>query len=271
MVIMTVSGAFVVALGLPSVYGRSTPLASSAEETPQPITGRLDKLDAEGSQVEPPPTKTVEPTAAKTVEPPAARTDQPPAASTVQSPAARTDQPPAARAIQSPAARTVEPAATPNRTANGPAVERNTAVPASPSQRTVAPRAVVPSVADHRGSAALTAVAFARAQLGKPYVWGGNGEPGFDCSGLTKASYAVAKTAIPRTAQAQYNHGPRLPVGAPLQPGDLLFFGVPSNIHHVGISLGGTLMIHAPTFGQTVQIQDYRNFHDYAGASRPAT
>ena len=232
MVIMTASGAFVVALGLPSAYGGSAPLAGNAERSPDPITGRLDRLDAErsqdaeGSQVEPPEAKTVEP----------------------------------------PAARTVQPPATPNRTATGPAADRNTAVPASPSQPPVAP-----NVDGHRQSAALTAVAFARAQLGKPYVWGGNGKPGFDCSGLTKASYAAAKTAIPRTAQTQYDHGPRLPAGAPLQPGDLLFFGTPRDIHHVGISLGGTLMIHAPTFGQTVRVQDYRNFHDYAGASRPDT
>jgi cell wall-associated NlpC family hydrolase len=113
-------------------------------------------------------------------------------------------------------------------------------------------------------------VAFARKQLGKPYVWGGNGSPGFDCSGLTKAAFAAAKIAIPRTAQTQYNHRPRLPADAELQPGDLLFFGTPRKIHHVGISLGGTLMIHSPTFGQTVSIQDYRKFRDYAGASRPA-
>ncbi|MDQ4094199.1 MAG: C40 family peptidase [Actinomycetota bacterium] len=116
----------------------------------------------------------------------------------------------------------------------------------------------------------VAAVAFARAQLGKPYVWGGNGNPGFDCSGLTKAAYAAVGIALPRTAQTQYNHGPRLPASAALQPGDLLFFGTPRNIHHVGMSLGGTLMINSPTFGQTVRIQDYRNFRNYAGAARPA-
>ena len=119
-------------------------------------------------------------------------------------------------------------------------------------------------------STALAAVAFARTQLGKPYVWGGNGNPGYDCSGLTKAAYAAAGITLPRTAQTQYNHGPRLPTGAAPQPGDLLFFGTPRKIYHVGISLGGTLMINSPTVGQTVRIQDYRHFRDYAGASRPA-
>ncbi|MGH3885074.1 MAG: NlpC/P60 family protein [Pseudonocardiaceae bacterium] len=152
---------------------------------------------------------------------------------------------------------------------------RNPSPPASPAPSPSAPASpsptpVAPRKEDHRESAALAAVAFAHAQIGKPYVWGGNGKPGYDCSGLTTAAYAVAGIKLPRTAQTQYNHGPRLPAGAALQPGDLLFFGTPRRIHHVGISLGGTLMINAPTFGQTVKIQDYRRLRDYAGASRPA-
>ncbi|MGH3816034.1 MAG: NlpC/P60 family protein [Pseudonocardiaceae bacterium] len=145
--------------------------------------------------------------------------------------------------------------------------------PASPSASPAAPASpppAAPRVDDRREPAALTAVAFARAQIGKPYVWGGNGNPGYDCSGLTTAAYAAAGVKLPRTAQTQYNHGPRLPAGAELRPGDLLFFGTPRKIHHVGIFLGGTSMINAPTFGQKVQIQDYRRLGNYAGASRPA-
>jgi len=115
----------------------------------------------------------------------------------------------------------------------------------------------------------LVAVRFACAQLGKPYVWGGNGEVGFDCSGLTHAAYAAAGIDIPRTAQTQYDAGPLLPAGSTLQPGDLMFFGTAGRIHHVGISLGGTLMVNAPDFGQNVKTQDLRDFTDYAGASRP--
>jgi cell wall-associated NlpC family hydrolase len=117
---------------------------------------------------------------------------------------------------------------------------------------------------------AMAAVRFACSQLGKPYAWGGNGNPGFDCSGLTHAAYAAAGIDLPRTAQTQYNARPLLAQGTPLQAGDLVFFGAPSKIHHVGISLGGTLLLDAPQTGQKVHVQDLSAFPDYAGADRPA-
>src|SRR5205814_44087 len=117
---------------------------------------------------------------------------------------------------------------------------------------------------------ARAAVEFACHQRGLPYVWGGNGNPGFDCSGLVQAAYAAAGIALPRTTQAQYDAGPQLPAGAPVLPGDLVFFGPPNGIHHVGIALGrNTLMINAPTQGEVVQVQDWRGFADLAGFSRP--
>ncbi|MGH3867846.1 MAG: NlpC/P60 family protein [Pseudonocardiaceae bacterium] len=122
-------------------------------------------------------------------------------------------------------------------------------------------------------AAAQTAIAFACAQLGQPYVWGGNGprDGGFDCSGLTHAAYHTAGIELPRTAQTQYNTGPPLPSGTPLQPGDLAFYGTPGNIHHVGLYLGAGLMIDAPDFGQVVKIEPYRHpKDDYAGATRPS-
>jgi len=118
---------------------------------------------------------------------------------------------------------------------------------------------------------ALAAIRYACAQLGKPYVWGGNGEPGFDCSGLTKAAYNAAGIQLPRTAQTQYQAGPLLPTSTELAPGDLIFFGTPSHVEHVALSLGGTTILHAPTFGQPVQISDYRTFTNAFAASRPAS
>ncbi|MGW5054956.1 C40 family peptidase [Actinokineospora sp. NPDC004072] len=122
---------------------------------------------------------------------------------------------------------------------------------------------------------ALAAINYACGQRGLPYVWGGNGpdhgHAGFDCSGLTTAAYAAAGVPLPRTAQTQFNAGPRVPAGQPLLPGDLVFYGTPDKIHHVGLYLGDGKMINAPDFGQPVQIDNHRyNGDDYAGATRPA-
>jgi cell wall-associated NlpC family hydrolase len=105
------------------------------------------------------------------------------------------------------------------------------------------------------GDAAAKAVAFARTQLGVPYVWGGDGraEGGFDCSGLTRAAYATAGISIPRTADAQWRYGPTIPAGQPLQPGDLLFYGTPARATHVTLYVGDNQVIHAPHQGQPVQ------------------
>jgi cell wall-associated NlpC family hydrolase len=120
----------------------------------------------------------------------------------------------------------------------------------------------------------LKAINYACKHLGWPYVWGGNGpdynHPGFDCSGLTMTSYEAAGVKLLRTAQQQFDMGPRVPAGQPLMPGDLVFYGTPQNIHHVGLYLGKGKMINAPTFGIPVRIDNYRHGgDDYAGATRP--
>jgi cell wall-associated NlpC family hydrolase len=125
-------------------------------------------------------------------------------------------------------------------------------------------------------SVALTAINYACGQRGLPYVWGGNGaaDGGFDCSGLTVAAYGAAGITLPRTADSQFRAGPRVPDGQPLLPGDLVFYGTTAHIHHihhVGLYIGGGMMIDAPDFGQVVKIQPYRHKgDDYAGATRPA-
>jgi cell wall-associated NlpC family hydrolase len=120
---------------------------------------------------------------------------------------------------------------------------------------------------------ALTAINYACGQRGLPYVWGGNGpqEGGFDCSGLTVAAYRAAGITLPRTAHAQFRAGPRVPDGQPLLPGDLVFYGTAAHIHHVGLYIGGGVMVDAPDVGQTVKVEPYRyRGDDYAGATRPA-
>lgn len=121
---------------------------------------------------------------------------------------------------------------------------------------------------------AVAAINYACGQRGLPYVWGGDGaeEGGFDCSGLTKAAYAAAGVSLPRTAHTQFHAGPRVPAGQPLLPGDLVFYGDPNTkIRHVGLYLGGGLMVDAPDRGQVVKIELYRYRGDqYAGATRPS-
>ncbi|MBT2396671.1 bifunctional lytic transglycosylase/C40 family peptidase [Streptomyces sp. ISL-100] len=124
-------------------------------------------------------------------------------------------------------------------------------------------------------AAAGKAVAFARAQLGTPYVWGGDGpaEGGFDCSGLTQAAYRAAGVSLPRVAQAQYDHGPRIPAKSPLAPGDLLFFGTgPNAITHTGIYSAPGRMIDAPRTGAVVREApfDPTGRADFQGATRPS-
>lgn len=122
---------------------------------------------------------------------------------------------------------------------------------------------------------ATVAVEAALAQLGLPYEWGGDGpaagETGFDCSGLTHHAYAVAGIALPRTAHAQFYAGPGVPAGAPLQPGDLVFYGVPERVYHVGLFIGESRMVNASTYGRPVRVSQYRYPGDaYLGATRPA-
>jgi cell wall-associated NlpC family hydrolase len=80
-------------------------------------------------------------------------------------------------------------------------------------------------------------VAYALAQVGKSYLWGGNGPNVFDCSGLTKADFAHVGVHLPRTSQEQSLVGTRVSLKK-LKPGDLLFWGPAGASHHVAIYIG---------------------------------
>jgi peptidoglycan DL-endopeptidase CwlO len=120
----------------------------------------------------------------------------------------------------------------------------------------------VPVIGLTSSSFASGAVAFAREQIGKPYLWGATGPDAFDCSGLTMMAYRSVGVNIPRTAAQQWRWGPRV---SPSQvaPGDLVFFagadGTAAAPGHVGIVIGHGLMIDAPSPGLQVRIEPYTN------------
>jgi cell wall-associated NlpC family hydrolase len=114
------------------------------------------------------------------------------------------------------------------------------------------------------GSAA-TAVKYAYAQLGKPYVWGGAGPNSFDCSGLTMMAWNAAGVSLPHNAAMQQSDIPAVSLSS-LQPGDLIFFGSPA--FHVGMYIGGGNMIQAPHTGADVEITPV-SYMSPSGAGRP--
>jgi peptidoglycan DL-endopeptidase CwlO len=113
---------------------------------------------------------------------------------------------------------------------------------------------------------ALGAVAAAKSKLGAPYVWGGDGPDTFDCSGLTMWAYRQVGISIPHFTGAQWDVG-RHVSRSELVPGDLVFFY--SDLHHMGMYVGGGNMIHAPHTGDVVRIAPLDG-RPYAGAVRVA-
>jgi peptidoglycan DL-endopeptidase CwlO len=108
--------------------------------------------------------------------------------------------------------------------------------------------------------AAATAISFAEAQLGKPYLYGGTGPDAYDCSGLVMMAYRAAGVDIPRTSQQQWLWGPQVPASQ-AEPGDLVFFagsdGTPQAPGHVGIVIGNGEMIEAYATGFPIRVATY--------------
>ncbi|MFH9982652.1 NlpC/P60 family protein [Streptomyces sp. NPDC017179] len=125
------------------------------------------------------------------------------------------------------------------------------------------------------GSTAATradqALAFAREQIGKPYVWGAAGPGSYDCSGLTQAAWKAAGVTLPRAARDQAQAGTAVPLSE-ARPGDLVFFAFFDDAEHVGLYAGDGVLIHAPRPGDRVREESVH--HDGASAAhrvvRPA-
>jgi peptidoglycan DL-endopeptidase CwlO len=129
----------------------------------------------------------------------------------------------------------------------------------------------LPGVGQPPNAAAAAAIAYAEEQIGKPYQWGGTGPDAFDCSGLVMMAYRAAGIDIPRTSQQQWAWGPRIKPSQ-VQPGDLVFFagsdGTVTSPGHVGLVIGGGLMVEAYGTGYPIRIAPYTD-RDPVGFTRP--
>ena len=120
-----------------------------------------------------------------------------------------------------------------------------------------------PPVTPPSGRAAV-AVAYALAQVGKPYQYGASGPGSYDCSGLTMASWRAAGVSLPHSSSGQYSVGTHVSASQ-LQPGDLVFYYSP--IHHVGMYIGNGMIVHAANYGHPVMISPLYSM-PYVGATR---
>ncbi len=117
-----------------------------------------------------------------------------------------------------------------------------------------------PNVPAPSGGAAA-AVAYAKAQVGKGYVFATSGPNTFDCSGLTAAAWQQGGVSLAHYSGAQYQETMRIGAGD-LQPGDLVFYG-PGGANHVEIYIGGGMVVSASNPSSGVKLAGVR----YSSAS----
>ncbi|MER7579169.1 transglycosylase family protein [Kitasatospora sp. NPDC097691] len=140
------------------------------------------------------------------------------------------------------------------------------AVNAKPVAQTQTPAAQAPAQAATGSMAA--AVAFAESKVGQAYVYGGTGNGGWDCSGLTQAALRAAGISVPRVAADQAAASTHVSLDS-LQPGDLLFWsnnGKDSGVYHVAIYVGNGKYVEAANPSSGVREQTIANWApDFAG------
>ncbi len=134
--------------------------------------------------------------------------------------------------------------------------------------RAAAPAAAAPAVTPQSSggsSIAQRAVAAAMSKLGRPYVWAASGPSAFDCSGLVQWAYRQAGVATAHYTGTFWNAYRHVNYNQ-LRPGDLVFFY--GDHHHVGIYIGGGMMVDAPQTGDVVKVQSVMGHGHYSGAVR---
>jgi len=121
---------------------------------------------------------------------------------------------------------------------------------------------------------AAQVIAFARSQIGVPYLTGGSTAAGYDCSGLVLASYGSAGIGLARVAAQQYLDGPNVSL-TDLRPGDTVYYATnladPNSIYHTAIYIGGGQMIEAAKPGTLVRQVPLRTADLFPTAARPAS
>ena len=134
-----------------------------------------------------------------------------------------------------------------------------------------------PAPAAPNQSAVAGALAFAYAQIGDMYLFGGAGPDRWDCSGLTKGAYASVGVYIGgHVVSSQYytmqNAGRLVPIGQ-MVPGDLIFYAsggyVGGGFYHVAMYVGNGQMIEAPREGIPVRVTAVRYYDALPYAGRP--
>jgi peptidoglycan DL-endopeptidase CwlO len=257
---------------LAAVTAAVTAAPTTTTEAPAPTTVPSTTTTSAGTSATPEPTSSSTATVATTAPPSttsttetslaAATTSTTAATSPVYSSstsATTTTSPPTSLSTTTTASPSAEESASPTTTVAEP-----TSLPALTTTTTAAASAADSGLP---ASGWQVAMAFAESQIGKPYRWGGAGPATYDCSGLTMVAWAKAGVSMPHSAQDQYNMTARIPL-SDLQPGDLVFFGTPTDVYHVGMYVGGGSMVDAPETGQDVMIQPIYELN-LLGGGRP--
>lgn len=149
--------------------------------------------------------------------------------------------------------------------------------PAAPSTPSTPPSTPATPPASGGSSSGTTtgadaAIAWAKDRIGLPYLWGGTGPSGYDCSGLTQGAWRSGGVTLNRTSRDQYRQVQKISYDQ-LRPGDLVFWGTNPNdaasVYHVAMYIGGGQIIEAPAPGQTVRIASMRYANTMTYAGRP--